>query len=36
VADFAMESLMGVHPDGAERCPPLFNVIAMRDAQLVR
>ena len=34
--DFAMESLQGVHPDGAEQCPPLFNVIAMRDAQLVR
>ena len=35
-ADFAMESLMGVHPDGAERCPPLFNAIAMRDVSLVR
>jgi hypothetical protein len=34
-ADFAMESLMGVHPDGAERCPPLFNAIAMRDVSVV-
>ena len=28
----AMESLMGVHPDGADRHPPLFNAVAVRDA----
>ena len=32
----AMESLMGVHPIDAERVPPLFIAIAMRDASLVR
>jgi hypothetical protein len=35
-SEYAMESLMGVHPTGAERVPPLLNAIVMRDAQLVR
>ena len=35
-SEYAMESLMGVHLIDAERVPPLFIAIAMRDASLVR
>ena len=35
-SEYAMESLMGVHPIDVERVPPLFIAIAMRDASLVR
>jgi hypothetical protein len=35
-SEYAMESLMGVHSNDAERVPPLFNATVMRDAQLVR
>ena len=34
--EFAMESLMGVHPNNGKRSPPLFIVIAERDESLVR
>jgi len=35
-SEYAMEPLMGVHPIHVERVPPLFMVIVMRDASLVR
>ena len=34
--EFAMESLMGVHPNDGKRSPPLFIAIAKRDESLLR
>ncbi len=34
--EFAMESLMGVHPNDGKRSPPLFIAIAKRGESLVR
>jgi len=35
VPEYAMESLIGVHPNDAERCSPLFKAMAMRDALVI-